>query len=169
MVRFENRVYWLLAIIAYWLCALWLFYRVIPISFDGGGPVVTFYWGSHPPTPTLSEYHRNIDARLPFLLPYWAAASGITFLGCGFTNWLSRLWRPMRESVFVWASITTLLSSLLIFAISDLGTAVRVWRGPVVFGEFYSLVRCLRVLVPMSLFAGVLMGARNRAGASARR
>jgi hypothetical protein len=107
-------------------------------------------------------FGRRTAGPAPISFPYWVAASGITLLGCGLTAWLLRLWRPMRSYLFLAASMTTLLSPLLVFAVSDLGTAVRIWRGSVVFGEFPGLTLCLKVLVPMSLFAGVLTAARNR-------
>jgi hypothetical protein len=161
MFRFGRRFYWPLAIAAYWLCALWLLLLVSPISFDGGGPVVTFYWGSHPPTPTLTEYNRTFGARLPFLYTYWVAASAITLVGCVLATWLVRPWGS-RGSLFLASSSATLLSLLVLGALSDAGIALHLWRGPAMYGGISYTLPFLKVLIPMSLLAGALNVARNR-------
>ena len=146
----------------YWLSALWLLMKVSPISIDGSGPVVTFYWGSHPPTPTLAEYDRSVGARLPFLYPYWLAASIITFMGCGLTGWLVRLWKPRRSRVFPLSFTTTLVSLLLVGAISDVGISRHIWWGPTMYGGLPYLWQFLKVLLPMSFLAAILAHVRNR-------
>lgn len=162
MIGFMRRFFWPVVIPAYWLCALWLLFKVSPISVDGSGPGATFYWGNNHPSPTLAEYDRSIGAHLPFLYPYWIAASIITFLGCGLTTWLVRLWRPRRSHLFLVSSATTLASLLLVGAMSDVGIACHIWMGPTMFGDLYSLVTFLKILVPVSLLSGILALARNR-------
>lgn len=162
MVGFRRRLYWPVVITAYWLCALWLLFLVSPVSVDGSGPGATFYWGTDPPAPTLAEYDRSLGARLPFLYPYWVAASIISIVGCGLTPWLVRLWRPRRSRLFLVSSATTLCSLLLVGAVSDVGTALHNWRGPAMFAGVSYLLPFLKVLVPMSLLAGLLALARDR-------
>jgi len=162
MVGSRRRFYWLVVITVYWLCALYLLFWMSPISVDGGGPSVTFYWGNHPPTPTMADYDRNIVTRLPFLYPYWFAASIITFLGCGLTSWLVRLWQPRHSSLFLVSSATTLVSLLLVAAISDIGSADHVWRGPMMYVAVSSFLVGLKVVIPMSILAGLVPLIRDR-------
>jgi hypothetical protein len=162
MVKFTRRFYWVALVTVYWFCALWLLFFVSPISVDGGGPTPTFYWGFHRPAPTLEEYHRSILTRLLFLYPYWVGASIITSLGCGLTTWIVRLWSPRRPPLFLLSSAATLLSLLLVGAVSDLGNAVHLWRGPAMYGGIEYTLPFLEEMVPMSLLAGVLALARDR-------
>lgn len=154
MVGFKRLFYWLVAITSYWFCALWLLLRVFAISDDGYGPSASFYWRNHPP----STYPR-------LLYSYWIAASIITLLGCGLTTWLTRIWKPRRSHLFLVSSATTLFSLLLIGAISDVGIAHNIWRGPSMYAGFSYLWPFLEVLVPISLLAGFLALARNRLNA----
>ena len=156
----RRRLYWAVAITVYWLCALWLLISVFPISFDGSGPTATFFWGSHPPTPTLADYDRNISIRLLFLYPYWFGASIVTILGGGLTTWLLRLGRPRRSLLFLVSSATTLFLFLMVGAISDAGIALHTWRGPTMYGGVSYVLPFLKVMVPMSLLAGILAVAR---------
>jgi hypothetical protein len=64
--------------------------------------------------------------------------------------------RPRRSRLFLVSSATTLFSLLLVGAISDAGTALRIWRGPMMYGAFSTVWPFLKVLAPMSLLAGVL-------------
>ena len=163
MARFMRWLYWPVVITSFWLCALWVLFKASPISVDGSGPSATLYWGSHPPTPTLAEYDRSFGARLPFLCPYWIASSVITFLGCGTTTWLIRFLKPMRRRhLFLASSATTLVSLLMVGAISDLGNACHIWRGPTMYGALSYPWPLLEILLPMSLLAGVLAVARDR-------
>jgi hypothetical protein len=161
MVGLLRRFYWPIVINVYWLCTLWLLFKVSPISVDGSGPSVTFYWGNHPPTPTLAEYDRSVGARLPFLYPYWVAASVITFLGCGLTTWVVRLCWPKRSHLFLVSSATALVSLLLGGVISDVGIASHIWKGPTIYGGLSYLWPFLKILVPVSLLAGVLALVRD--------
>ena len=150
MVGFRRRFYWLVAITAYWLCALSLLVREVPIYDDGYGLSASLFWGNHPP----STYPQ-------VLYPYLFAASIITFLGCGLTTWLVRLWRPRLSLLFLVSSATTLFSLLLVGAISDVGTVRHLWRGPTMCGGVSSVWAFLKVVVPMSVFAGILELARD--------
>ena len=161
MLGFGRRFGWLAVVAAYWCCALWLLFRASPISVDGGGPTPTFYWGNHPPTPTLQEYDRNIGIRLQFLCPYLCAACIITFAGCVLTPWLVRLWRPRRSYIVLAASAATLLSLLLVGAVSDVGIALHLWQSATMYGGLSYAWPFLKVMVPMSLLAGVLAFVRS--------
>jgi hypothetical protein len=165
MARLRPLFYWMTAISAYWLFALWLLVLVSPVSVDGSGPTVTFFSGIHPPTPTLQEYRQSIGTRLQFLYPYWIAASLITLLGCGLTPWLLRRWRPKPSHVFLVSSAFTLFSLLTAGAISDVGIALHIWRGPTMYGGISYVMPFLKFMVPMSLFAGLLAFTRNRRNA----
>src|SRR5262245_26232195 len=116
--RWFNR---LTIIAGYWLCALWVIFKVSPISVDNLGPSATFYWGCYPPSPTLREYEASIASRLPFLYPYWGAATIITFCGCGLAPLLVRLWKPARSHLFLTSPAVTLASLLLVLTLSDIG------------------------------------------------
>jgi|SRR5208283_1047209 hypothetical protein len=156
MLRFGRRFCGLVLITAYWLCALWLLFRVFPMSADGGGASPTFYRGTHAPTPTLE--HSN---RLPFLCPYWCAAFIITLAGCAVIPWLVRLRRPRRPYVVLVVSAATLVSLLLVGAGSDIGVALHIWLGPTMYAGPSYVWPFLKVMVPMSLLAGVLALARS--------
>jgi hypothetical protein len=162
MVGFERRFCWTVLVIAYWFCALGIIYDVSPISEDGSGPTPTFYWGNHRPEPSVAEYYGNVGTRLQFLYPYWVAASLITFLFCGPTTWVVRLWKPMRSRLFLVTSAVALFWLLLAAAVSDLGIAFHVWRGPVMYEDVSYALPFLKIMVPISLFAGVLALARDR-------
>lgn len=151
-------------IVVYWCCALWLLFGASPISFDGAGPSATFYWGNHDPTPTLREYDNNIGIRLQFLFPYLCAASIITFAGCVVTPGLLRLRRPRRSYIVLAASAATLLSLLMVGAVSDIGIALHLWRSATMYRGLSYAWPFLKVMVPMSLLAGVLARARDLLG-----
>jgi hypothetical protein len=159
MTGFTRRCCWLAVVAVYWCCAVWFLFRVAPILVDGGGPSPTFYWGSHYPTPTLQEYDRNIGIRLQFQYPYWCAASIITIAGCVVAPWLVRRWRPRRSHVVLAASGATLLLLLAVAAVSDIGIVLHIWWGPTMYGGY--MLPLLKVVVPMSLFAGLLAFIRN--------
>jgi hypothetical protein len=64
--------------------------------------------------------------------------------------------------LFLLSSTTTLLSILLVGAVSDVGTAVHLWRAPAMYGGFEYALPFLEEIVPMSLLAGILALARDR-------
>ena len=164
MVGFRRVLFWLVAVIVYWRCARWFLFYAAPIYVDGGGPRATLYWGRHL-TPTLAEWDRDVHTQILLLYPYWIATSIITFLGCGLTPWLVRRWRPRRSRLFLVSAAGTFVSLLLIEAISDAGTALHIWRGPTMYSEIETVLAFLKVMVPMSLLAGVLALARDRLNA----
>jgi len=156
MIGFGRRFLGRAVIVVYWCCALLLLYRVSPISFDGDGPTATFYWGNHEPTPTCGEYDRNIGVRLQFEYPYWCAATIVTLAGCVVAPWLVRRWRPRRSRIIALASTATLLLLLLVCAVADLSVALHMWWGPMTYASLANMWVSLKVMIPMSLLAGVL-------------
>jgi hypothetical protein len=145
------------AIAAYWCFARWLLFRAFPVSEDGYGIVVSFYWGHHQP----SAYPEIGYA-------YLVAASIFTLLGCG-TVWLvqRRKSRPLRAFLISWAAAFFVFCSAV--GVSDLGTRFHIWRGPTAFRtsetpSFYPAF--LDVIVYLSLVTGLLALARNRSGHS---
>ncbi len=167
MARFLRRYFWLVAMPAYWLCTFWLLISVFRITADGSGPTTSFYWGDHPPAPTLAEYYQNLDIRLRFLYPYWIAAAIITALACGVTGKLVRFLRPKSSRLFLASFATCLFLLLLASAISDAGAALRLWRAPMMYISISSIFWGLKVFVPLSLLAGCLALARSRLGTPA--
>ena len=145
----------MIAAIGYWTCALWLLFVVSPVSVDGGGPDATFYWGSHPPTPSLAEYDATIGSRLPFLYPYWIAASAITF-AVALTFYLMRRSGLLLRQVFLRSSAVTCVALLALGALSDIGTSCRFWRGPVFYGAVSEPLPLFKIVAPLSLLAGLL-------------
>jgi hypothetical protein len=160
MAGFKRPLFWLVAIAAYWYCARWFLFHAFRIWVDGGGPGASFYWG-HPLSPTLAEWDGNVRIQILLLYPYWIATSIITFLGCGLTTWLIRLWNPRHSRLFLASSATTLVSLLLVEAISDAGTALHVWHGPAMYVGTEMAWAFLQVMIPMSLLAGLLALARD--------
>jgi hypothetical protein len=161
MVGFRRLLFWLVVIAAYWFCARWILFYEFPIYVDGSGPSATFYWGHHL-TPTLADWDGDERTRLLILYPYLLATSIITFLGCGLTTWLVRLWRPRRSRLFLVSSVTALIMLLLAEAMSDAATALHLWRGPTMYSGIEMVLAFLGVMVPMSLLAGMLALARDR-------
>ena len=160
----RHRVYWLSVIIAYWLCGLWLLFRISPISVDGSGPTPTWYWESptvRPPAPTLFEYEQNRSVRLQFLYPYWGATSIVTICACLIVPGLVRWWRPRRSRLFLASAATTLGLLLLAAAISDIGNVLRLWRGPSVYAGVSYFWPFFKFAGPMSLLAGIAARIRN--------
>jgi len=161
----SRRVFfWIVVIAAYWFCARWFLFYAAPILVDGGGPDATFRWGN-PLSPTLAEWDGDVRTQILLLYPYWIATSIITFLGCVLTPWLVRCWRPKRSRLFLASAAVTFVSLLLVEAISDAGTALHVWRGPTMYSEIGTVLAFLKVMVPMSLLAGVLALVRDRLNA----
>jgi len=150
MPLLKSWLFWLTAAGVFWIFALGLLHSVFPIYDDGYGRVATFYWGSRPTS----------DSQL--LRPYWVAASVVTFLGCGATAWSVLRRKPWRLGPFQFSAATTFLALLLVGAIADSGVALHFWRGPMFYGAFDSVFAFLRVLVPMSIIAGMLAVARDR-------
>jgi hypothetical protein len=145
--------------------AFYLLWHLIPPFADGSGPLPTFYWGSHEPTPTLTEYDQNPTMQFWFLLPYWVAALIITVLSCGVTAWIVRRSTRLSSHPF-WASSSVALVLLLSAAvISDLGIWSHVWDGHLLLVDFYSAYLTLRVVVPLSVLTGLMAVGRKRMAA----
>ncbi len=155
------RFSWWAGIAVYWLIALWLLCRVCPIYVEPAGPSSSFYWGTHPPSPTMSEFNRSITVRLSFLYPYLCAASIIAVAGGIVTPWLARRWKARRLYAAMVSSALNLGLLLLVCVASDIGTALHVWRGPTLL-QWESVGFLLKLLVPVSLLAGVLAALKNR-------
>jgi len=148
-VKSVVRAFWAFIFIIYWYCAVWILQEVSPIWIDGSGPLATFYWGKNWPTPTLSEYHENKHIRLQFLWPYWIAAAIVTLAGCGVTPWLARRWKVRQSRLFLISAVIDLAALAPVAAISDLGTAFGIWRGPAMLA-----LPALKIAIPLSLLAG---------------
>jgi hypothetical protein len=80
----------------------------------------------------------------------------ITVVGCGLPVWLGHARGRSYSSLALRASATTLVPLLISGAVSDLGIAFGLRRGPRMYDVFYNLVAFLSVFLPMSLLAGLL-------------
>jgi hypothetical protein len=145
----------------YWLCAFWLLIAVFRITADGSGPSPSFYWGHHPPAPTLSEYHQNLDIRLRFLYPYWIAATIITVLACGAVGQVGRALRRSGSWLFLGSFAVCLALLLLAQGISDVGTSLHFWRASMMYMSLSSVLWGLKVFVPLALLAGIIAVVRG--------
>ena len=150
MAGLSTRLFWLSLIVAYWCCTFWILFNASPIFDDGYGLDASFYWGIDPPT----SYPQ-------FLYPYWIAASILTFVACGVSLWLVPRWKPRHPDLFLVSLAITLLSLLVVCAISDAGSVLHIWNGPVVYntlihGNVPSAWMTLKTLGTLSLFSGVL-------------
>lgn len=137
-------VYWIAMVPVYWYCAFRLLEHMSPVSIDGGGPTATFWWGEHPPTPTLTEDRQ--DTRFPrqFACPYCVAAAIVTALGY--------LAACLRRSGWMALSLF-----LLAAAISDCGDVLRLWHGTRLLFDVYSFwVLLIEFMIPMSLLTWLL-------------
>jgi hypothetical protein len=157
-----RKHYWLAVSPLYGYLAFYLLWHLIPPFVDGSGPLPTFYWGSHEPTPTLSEYDQNPTMQFWFLLPYWVASLIITVLACEFTPRMVRRSTRLSSSPFCASSSVALALMLSAAAISDLGIWFHVWDGHLLLADFYSAYLTLRVAVAMSMLTGLLAVGRKR-------
>ena len=162
MVEYRHRLCWLALITTYWFFALWLLFSVFPIYVDSGGPSASLSWRDQSTAPTMAEYHHSKGIRLLFLYPYWITASVITLLGCGLTSSLVRFWRPRSSHLFLLSSATALVLLLLVAAISDIGSAAHLWRGPMMYVAVTSFLAGLKVVIPMSILSGFVLFIRDR-------
>jgi len=157
--------YWMAVTIVYWAFAVWLLYRVFVIFVDGSGASATFHWGSGFLVANLPDFQTNLNTRILFLYQYWIAACVITSVGCGLTPWLVRLWKVRRSRLFLVSAATTLTILLVVGAISDVGIAIKVWNGPHIYNIFANTFAFLKVLIPVSLLAGILALLHDRSPA----
>ena len=158
MVNFLRRYYWLLVSPLYWYVAFWIVGYVSPIYVDGDGPMPTFYWCRSCrtfPAPTLREYNEQPNLKRALFFPYWIGAAIITLVGCGMPGSLRQFsWR--RRSPFLVTFAATMLTLMGAAAVSDAGTRSRLWHGPTFYHPFTSVPALLKIIVPVSLFAGLL-------------
>jgi hypothetical protein len=160
MKPFLQRSYWLIVVPLYFLLAFFLLTMVSPISVDGGGPSPTFYWGAHAPHPTLAEYRRDRSIRMRFLSPYFLAAFVLTGLGCGLSVPVHRFLKSKISFPWIGSFLTILALILGASLVSDLGTILRLWNGPMLVSSFASVALTLKVAVPMSAVAALLGAVR---------
>jgi hypothetical protein len=69
-------LYWALITPLFVVAVYSILRMTIPVTWDGGGPMPDFYWGEHPPAPTISEYYYKNQSwyESKFRRPYWIAA-----------------------------------------------------------------------------------------------
>jgi hypothetical protein len=134
---------------------------VFRISVDGSGPNATFFWGDRVPTPTLAEYQQNLGVKLHFLYPYLAAAAIVTAIGCGLSPKVTTFLHPKNSRLFLTSLATSFFCLLGVAGLSDIGTVLLLWRGPMMYGTVFSFVMVLEMAVPLSVFAGLLIFARR--------
>jgi hypothetical protein len=154
----RRALYWLPAFCIYWCFAVKVLMHVSPISIDNYGPGSSFYWGTRILAPTLREYDENWSVQRQFLLPHFAAASVLTIQGCGIAGFLlleirANIRRPMLASFIL--CLVLMLSSA---AISDVGTKLRWWRGPIMFADVLSLIAVLKIVIPLSCLSALIVG-----------
>jgi hypothetical protein len=170
MRQLKRYLYWLIAILIYWLSSRYLLYRTFRIFVDDGGAMPTFYWvgwGKGFPMPSLSQWNGDPHYRLMLLYPYWIGATVITLVGCGLTTFVLRRWTSRARS-FWRSTALTLIALLVIGAISDTGTVLHVWSGPRMYNQIHSTLVFLKIIIPMSILAGLLQVTYHRISAQAR-
>jgi hypothetical protein len=123
----------------------------------------SFEWGRMPP-PDLGQYTRRqsyydlIDS-----FPYYFAGGILTVIGCGATPLILRRLRTSPSHVFWNAAVTTLVQLLLLALVSDVGTLLGAWRGPVFLLDHHHEVRALcQVLLPACVLSGAVAVAKRR-------
>jgi len=161
MLRFRSVLYWPVSVALYWCCACWFLYRVFPIFVDGAGGVVSFYWGHRPLSVRSADLLGPLRVRAHFLYQYWVAAAVITLVGFAVIASLPGDWRRKYSRTFWLSSAMTLVGLLLVVAVSDLGTALNLWRGPEMYNQMHNVFAFLKLLVPMSLLTGIMALARG--------
>jgi len=90
----KRTLCWVLAVPIYWLCVLRFLTWAAPVIFDGSGPSPSFFWRHNLPHSNVVQYEQSFYIPMQYQLPYWIAASIITFLGCGVTTWLVKWKMP---------------------------------------------------------------------------
>ncbi len=156
LMKVLLRRYWLLVSPIYWAATVGLLWHACPPSTDGSGPMATFYWGKHSPTPTLSEYHDNLSVQLKFIYPYLFAAVIVTLLGCGAASWITRRFKLTQSRHFLASVGISLSLFLLTAAISDTGGKLGLWFGPRIYYDLFSVLVLLKVTLPVAFASGLL-------------
>jgi len=151
MVALRSWLVWLALGAGYWCCTLWFLFRTLPIFDDGYGLMPNLYWGNRP----SASYPR-------VLYPYWIAAAVLTSVGCGVAIWLIRLGKPRRSRIFLISSATALFLLLIVVGVSDAGTHLHIWSGPLLYNHPHNVFLALRMLLPLALFTGLLAFTQTR-------
>jgi hypothetical protein len=126
-----RKLCWCLLVLLYWAIVVHFLRTASPVYFDGGGPMPSFYWGTLP-QPDLGGYNRNqVHYDLLYSVPYYLAGLVITLVGCVAAPLLLKQLRTSPAHSFRSAASATLGLLILAAMISDAGTLLRIWRGPV--------------------------------------
>ncbi len=126
----------------------------------------TFCWGTLP-QPNLGEYNRR-QGHYDFLysLPYYLAGVVITLVGCGAEPLLLKQLRASSAHSFRNATLVTLVLLILLAMISDAGTLLRLWRGPVfpLHRDYDSVTiwALFKILLSASFLSGAIAVAAER-------
>jgi len=109
------------------------------------------------PQPNISEYTRRQNYYdLIYSLPYYFAGIVLTVAGCGATPLILRR-RASRTHIFWKALVTTLALLLLLALVSDVGTLLRVWQGPVfLLDRHHEIWALCEVFLPPCFLSGVV-------------
>jgi len=155
-LHLKYRSFYSMIVGVYFLVALWLLFRVSPISEDGYGAMPTFHWGSHVLSPKARELEQNGSIRFQFSYPYWIAASYLTLLGCGISRWATRLWWKRTSGLFLATCATNFLLVITSAVISDVGVTLHFWLGPRMLSSVYYPWPFEQVLILTSLLSGIV-------------
>jgi len=155
-----RRFCWCLLLLLYWAIVVHFLRAASPVFTDGGGPMPSFHWGD-PPLPGLGEYtrHQSYYDRI-YSLPYYLAGLVLTFIGCSAAPLIVRRSGALPSHAFRNAAGTTLVLVVLLAIASDIGTLLRVWRGPVFLLHrshgLFSIWALCKALLPACILSGVV-------------
>jgi hypothetical protein len=146
-----------LLLLLYWAIVVHFLRASSPVFVDGGGPMPSFQWGRLP-QPNLGEYTRRQNHYdLIYSLPYYFAGLLLTGIGCGVTPLILRRLRTSPSHVFRNAVVATLAQLLLLALVSDVGTLLGAWRGPVFLLDRYHEIWALcQAFLPACVLSGVV-------------
>jgi len=113
------------------------------------------------PAPTLAEYQQSLGVKLHFLSPYLVAGAIVTVVGCGLSSKVATFLHPRDSRLFLTSLAVCFFCLLGVAGLSDIGTVLRLWRGPMMYGTVSSFAMILEVAVPLSVLAGLLIFARR--------
>lgn len=133
---------------------------------DGDGPMPTFYWGSLP-SPTIFEYYRRKSYYdFIYLVPYLWAGVVLAVVGCVVAPWIASRMRRGSRRPSVRVALVTAALLFLAMLVSDAGSALRVWRGPLIVLyrglNLYEIVTLATTLLMLSALAGLAEYVRRR-------
>ena len=152
-------MYWCFVIPLYWFTVVHVLRGVSPVFVDGSGPMPSFYWSKHMPTPGLSEYYRNRSQfdRL-FSIPYYVAGLILTIVGCVIGPEIARHRTRTAWRMFMIASTVTLMMLLAVAVTSDVGGIFGCWNGPRILLMRSFSAYDVFVLAKVFLLASILSG-----------